>query len=122
MSTYVRAARRLPATHRRFYRVTGDVLHLAVFAPERPEDGLFPGGRWVPVCNPSRTVDHWAITGPWAEGWKGHAGQPLCRRCVLALERLAADAAGQVLRARNGRGTVVLPPPDEGPASRKEPT
>lgn len=109
MTTFVRAAKHAtddPKDHR--VHVTGDVLHLAVWAPDRPGTALLFGtGWWTPLCGGGgRHVEKWKITGPWAERWGGHAHWPVCRRCQHVLDELAAAAAVQT-RAHQQHAAAV---------------
>lgn len=98
MTTFVRAAKHAsPDPRDQRLHITGEVLHLAVWAYDPPGTALIYGtGRWLPICGgKGRPVEKWRITGPWADGWAGHAHWPLCRRCQHVLDQLAATAAEQ---------------------------
>lgn len=93
VQTYVRAAREHGS-------ITGTVLHLAVFAYDDPRNVAVRGmGRHVPLCGGRASVERWALTGPWADGWQRHAGWQLCLRCQRALDRLTGVRDAQVVRA-----------------------
>lgn len=97
-ATFVRAARhRSPDPRDPRLHITGDVLHLAIWAHDRPGTALIYGtGRWVPLCGGNgRPVEAWVITGPWAERWPGHAHWPVCRRCRRLVDEFAETAAEQ---------------------------
>lgn len=97
-ATFVRAAKHTTDDPRDLrVHVTGEVLHLTVWAPDPPGVALLYGtGRYSPVCGGGgRHVEKWKITGPWADGWQGHAHWPVCRRCIRVLEQLTAEAVEQ---------------------------
>lgn len=98
MPTFVRAAKhRTPDPRDHRLHITGDVLHLAVWAFDEPGAALLYGtGRYVPLCGSGgRPVEVWRATGPGFDHWATHAHWPLCRRCQYVLDQLAGDAADQ---------------------------
>lgn len=102
MSTFVRATKHRSADPRdRRVHVTGDVLHLAVWAADPPGVALLYGtGRFVPLCGGhGHPVEVWARTGPGYRGWVGHAHWPVCRRCITRWERLGNERIEQHRRA-----------------------
>jgi hypothetical protein len=101
-TTFVRAARHRsegPWDHR--VHITGDVLHLAVWAFDEPGTALLYGtGRFVPLCGGGgRPIEVWRATGPGYGHWATHAHWPVCRVCQHVLDRLA-DVATQQAAAR----------------------
>lgn len=120
MNTYVRAARR--ADDGSLGRITGRVLHLSVYALDRPETVTVRGfGQHVPLCGgPSgaAAVERWRLTGPWADGWERHSHWPVCHRCIRALDRLLSDLNAQDDRHddhRRALGEDDAYPPDATP-------
>jgi len=101
VTTFVRAAKhRSPDPRDRRVHVTGDVLHLVVWAADPPGTALMAGtGRFTPLCGGTATVEKWARTGPGYPGWVGHAHWPVCRRCITRWERLGNDRVEQHRRA-----------------------
>lgn len=98
MTTFVRAARHRspdPRDHR--VHITGDVLHLAVWAFDVPGTALLYGtGRYVPLCaGGGRPIEVWRATGPGYEHWATHAHWPVCLRCRSTLLQLAGVGATQ---------------------------
>jgi len=115
VSTFVRAAKhRSPDPRDWRVHVTGDVLHLAVWATDPPGTALLYGtGRWVPLCGGhGHPVEKWAPTGEWRLGWAGHAHWPVCRRCITRWERLGNDRVEQHRRATENTRAV----PHDGPS------
>jgi len=101
VTTFVRAAKHRSSDPRdRRVHVTGDVLHLVVWAADPPGTALLYGtGRWVPLCGGhGHPVEVWASTGDWDPGWVGHAHWPVCRRCCARLDRLYTERVVQVAR------------------------
>lgn len=106
--TYVRAAAyRTDAPTDDRTRVTGRVLHLAVWAPAPRGAALLHGaGRHTPLCGSPipRAVDAWVPTGPTWPGWDGHAHWPVCHHCVRAMDRLLFDLNAQDDRTEAHQG------------------
>ena len=101
MTTFVRAAKHTgPDPRGCRVHVTGDVLHLAVWATDPPGTALLYGtGRWVPLCGGhGHPVEVWAPTGDWDPGWAGHAHWPVCRRCCACLDHLYTERVVQAAR------------------------
>lgn len=106
MTYYVRAARHATDDPKdRRTHVTGDVLHLSVWAHDLPGTALLYGtGRRVPLCGGTASVALYRTTGNDFPGWERHSHFPVCRRCVRALDTLVDDFNDQELRAQAHEG------------------